>query len=256
MLNQINITQTSEGKLWMPVMRCGKESCQRYISVSRIPDGNPKAKASPELFSQGYKQCSDFENCGAYHCDRHWGGKCVKCGSHLTSVRWGPETQEEHEHLRRSEEYIQSTTLTKAQPEPVSQLKPEQVSTNIDVFAQEAQRGFAQSHITILKLEELHNKLLFSLCKGDVEKITVDFMDRIYNALSGECPKCNTKYPGDILKLAVLMQANPEHTIRELEKHKSSESVISVFQKVAAGHCINPECSFDEIEIQWKGISL
>ena len=240
----------------MPIMRCGKENCQRFISVSRIPGGNPTAQASPELFSQGYKQCTDFENCGAYHCDRHWGGNCVKCGSKLTSVRWGPETQEELEYLRRSEEYLQEGASTKAQPERVSQVQPDQVSMNIDVFAQEAQRGSAQSHITILKLRELNNKLLFSLCKGDVDRINAEFIDRVYTGLSGECPRCNTEYPGDVLKISVMIQADPEETIRQLESYGQSESIISVFQKVAAGRCINPNCSCEEIVIQWKGIRL
>ena len=237
----------------MPVMRCAKERCQRMISVSMIPDGNPTAKASPEIFSQGYKQCTDLERCGAYHCDRHWGGKCVKCGSPLTPVRWGPETPGELEYLRKSEETLMGQTRSTPESRQTTSLQPEQVAADIDAFARQAPRGHAQTRIPILQMENLHNNLLHSLCKGDVEMVTADLIDRIYDALSGECPRCTTKYPGDILRLVVLMQASPEYAKKELEKHEGSQPVISLIQQVAEGHCVNSGCSSQEIVIYWQG---
>jgi hypothetical protein len=71
----------------MPVFSCSGPGCQRLISVSAIPGGNPTALAEPERFAVVHQRCS---SCGQRFCDRcmekdeklkH--GECASCGARL-----------------------------------------------------------------------------------------------------------------------------------------------------------------------------
>ncbi|HEU4535360.1 MAG TPA: hypothetical protein VFS00_14630, partial [Polyangiaceae bacterium] len=64
----------------MPVAYCsGREPCERLISISAVPGGNPAARADPDAYASEWGLCS----CGAYTCDRclrRQQGRC-RCGS-------------------------------------------------------------------------------------------------------------------------------------------------------------------------------
>lgn len=70
------------------LLKCTGESCERMLSVSRIPGGNPVAAQNPELVSVDFLLCAD---CGAGLCDRCLAGKtglfsqpqCVRCGGEM-----------------------------------------------------------------------------------------------------------------------------------------------------------------------------
>ncbi|MCU0688089.1 MAG: TerB family tellurite resistance protein [Polyangiaceae bacterium] len=63
----------------MPVAYCsGREPCDRLISISAVPGGNPAAKADPDAYASEWGLCS----CGSYTCDRclqRQQGRC-RCG--------------------------------------------------------------------------------------------------------------------------------------------------------------------------------
>lgn len=65
----------------MPVMSCsGVHPCQRLISISAVPGGNPVAKSDPEGYASHWALCA---KCGGYTCDRclsRQQGRC-KCGT-------------------------------------------------------------------------------------------------------------------------------------------------------------------------------
>lgn len=65
----------------MPVMSCsGFQPCNRLISVSAVPGGNPVAKSDPEGYASHWALCG---NCGGYTCDRclsRQQGRC-RCGA-------------------------------------------------------------------------------------------------------------------------------------------------------------------------------
>src|SRR5262245_35872087 len=67
----------------MPVQYCAREGCDRLISISSIPGGNPTALAEPDKFAIIYAQCT----CGAFTCDRcaqHvTAGQCPRCKTQL-----------------------------------------------------------------------------------------------------------------------------------------------------------------------------
>jgi len=61
----------------MPIMNCGG-GCDRSISISAVPGGNPAAKADPESYASEWSACS----CKSFTCDRciaKQQGRC-KCG--------------------------------------------------------------------------------------------------------------------------------------------------------------------------------
>jgi len=62
----------------MTVLGC--KLCQRFISVSHCPEGNPVALEDPEKWSIIFAEC---QKCGAYICDRCIGNsrECPVCGS-------------------------------------------------------------------------------------------------------------------------------------------------------------------------------
>src|SRR5688572_25793269 len=70
----------------MPVFYCSGAGCQRMISVSAIPGGNPTALAEPDKFAIVHRRCS---GCGKRFCDRCMekdelkSGSCAACGSPL-----------------------------------------------------------------------------------------------------------------------------------------------------------------------------
>ncbi len=65
----------------MPVAYCsGREVCDRLISISAVPGGNPSANARPDAYASEWGVCAA---CGASTCDRclaHQRGRCV-CGA-------------------------------------------------------------------------------------------------------------------------------------------------------------------------------
>ena len=71
----------------MPVFYCSGPGCERMISVSAIPGGNPTALAEPDKFAIVHRRCS---GCGKRFCDRcidksdqMKSGACAACGSAL-----------------------------------------------------------------------------------------------------------------------------------------------------------------------------
>jgi DNA-directed RNA polymerase subunit RPC12/RpoP len=52
----------------MAVAICAK--CNKLISISNIPGGNPTAKANPDMWATAYGHC---DRCGGTYCD-----KCIK----------------------------------------------------------------------------------------------------------------------------------------------------------------------------------
>lgn len=64
----------------MPVATCsGREPCNRLVSISAVPGGNPAAKAEPDAYASEWTLCS----CKAYTCDRclvRQQGRC-RCGA-------------------------------------------------------------------------------------------------------------------------------------------------------------------------------
>lgn len=73
----------------MACFDCSGDGCERYISVSIHPGGNPVALEDPEKWATEYMRC---KQCGAHYCDRclkKMGGlfkkpACGKCGGELT----------------------------------------------------------------------------------------------------------------------------------------------------------------------------
>ena len=71
----------------MPVFFCSGPGCERMISVSAIPGGNPTALAEPEKFAIVHRRCSA---CSHRFCDRCvekdaklTNGVCLSCGAPL-----------------------------------------------------------------------------------------------------------------------------------------------------------------------------
>ncbi len=71
----------------MPVFPCSGPGCERLISVSAIPGGNPTALAEPEKWAIVHRRCG---GCSKRYCDRCVAkdatlsvGKCLNCGSAL-----------------------------------------------------------------------------------------------------------------------------------------------------------------------------
>ncbi|WP_194898608.1 tetratricopeptide repeat protein [Catenulispora pinisilvae] len=70
------------------LLKCTGENCERLLSVSRIPGGNPVVAQSPELVTADFLLCAD---CGAGLCDRCLAGKtglfsqpqCAVCGGEM-----------------------------------------------------------------------------------------------------------------------------------------------------------------------------
>lgn len=65
----------------MPVSFC--QSCSRWISISRLPGGNPMAREDPERWATSYATC---DVCHHTYCDRcveNAAGKCPGCGKRL-----------------------------------------------------------------------------------------------------------------------------------------------------------------------------
>ncbi|HEU4404029.1 MAG TPA: TerB family tellurite resistance protein [Polyangiaceae bacterium] len=61
----------------MPVAYCsGREPCDRLISISAVPGGNPAANAEPEVYAVEWTLCSA---CGAYTCDRCLRKQWARC---------------------------------------------------------------------------------------------------------------------------------------------------------------------------------
>lgn len=72
----------------MPVYGCAG-GCDRMISVSSIPGGNPVALNDPENYAVKFKIC---EKCSARYCDRCADDSvtaCADCGGTLTSPESG-----------------------------------------------------------------------------------------------------------------------------------------------------------------------
>ncbi|GGW86573.1 hypothetical protein GCM10010320_80190 [Streptomyces caelestis] len=51
----------------MAVMMCSRRGCDRLLSVSRVPGGNPVARSDPEHWAVVFWHCA---GCRAYFCDR------------------------------------------------------------------------------------------------------------------------------------------------------------------------------------------
>lgn len=72
----------------MAVFGCTEEGCQRHISVSRAPGGNPVALADPEGWAFLFAVCPE---CGRCICDRCIARRkvpvsdlrCFRCGGHF-----------------------------------------------------------------------------------------------------------------------------------------------------------------------------
>lgn len=72
----------------MPVVQCA--ACPRLVSISRVPGGNPVARADPAKWSVLHTRCVD---CGACLCDRCAPASarhCQACGAALPTEDGGP----------------------------------------------------------------------------------------------------------------------------------------------------------------------
>lgn len=61
----------------MTILGC--RGCERMISVSIVPGGNPIARANPEMFQLRYGRC---ERCSGVYCEeciRAAGTQCPRC---------------------------------------------------------------------------------------------------------------------------------------------------------------------------------
>ncbi|GAA2794893.1 tetratricopeptide repeat protein [Crossiella cryophila] len=75
---------------------CFGWGCQRMISVSKAPGGNPVARADPEHFAISFRICQD---CHQNYCDRCLAGRggllrgprCAECGGKLADGARRPE---------------------------------------------------------------------------------------------------------------------------------------------------------------------
>ncbi|MEV0295988.1 hypothetical protein [Nocardia sp. NPDC050710] len=74
----------------MAVLYCAGPGCQRMLSVSVIPGGNPVARADPEHFAVDFLVCT---KCRKGFCDRclppesafHKLRSCPECGADLAT---------------------------------------------------------------------------------------------------------------------------------------------------------------------------
>jgi len=69
----------------MTVAMCSK--CNKLISISNIPGGNPIAKANPDLWAMVYGRC---DMCGKFYCDKCLEenmSKCPGCGHNIEIKR-------------------------------------------------------------------------------------------------------------------------------------------------------------------------
>lgn len=70
----------------MAVLMCHRAGCDRLLSVSRIPGGNPVAKRDPEHWAVVFWRC---DTCRGHYCDRCVKSRlmrapvCVDCGGRL-----------------------------------------------------------------------------------------------------------------------------------------------------------------------------
>lgn len=66
----------------MSIYKC--PTCNRLISISAIPGGNPVAMENPDIMAMNYAKC---EHCGYIHCDRcveKNNDCCPNCGNEVT----------------------------------------------------------------------------------------------------------------------------------------------------------------------------
>jgi hypothetical protein len=110
----------------MPVFYCNGPECQRMISVSAIPGGNPTALAEPEKFAVVHQRCS---SCGQRFCDRCLEnddrlrtGSCAACGAKLAEP---PQDEAMRIMLgQQSAEGAAATVRLEPSPEVEAEKKP------------------------------------------------------------------------------------------------------------------------------------
>ncbi len=87
--------------------------CSKMLSISRLPGGNPMAKAYPDMFALAYGTC---DRCDKRYCDQcigSAGGKCPGCGKRLAIEGPPPgETAELPENYKRLLKDLDSGKLT------------------------------------------------------------------------------------------------------------------------------------------------
>jgi len=91
--------------------------CSKMLSISRLPGGNPMAKAYPDMFAMAYGSC---DRCDKRYCDQcinNAGGKCPGCGKRLAVEGPPPgETAELPENYKRALRDLDSGKLTSKKP--------------------------------------------------------------------------------------------------------------------------------------------
>lgn len=81
----------------MPVLQCA--ACPRLVSISRVPGGNPVARADPAHWSVLHTRCA---GCGACLCDRCAPASaraCKACGAALPTEGGGPLSTRVHARI-------------------------------------------------------------------------------------------------------------------------------------------------------------
>lgn len=81
----------------MPVLECA--ACPRLISISRVPGGNPVARADPAKWSVLHTRCT---GCGAHLCDGCAPASardCQACGAALPAEGGGPLSTRVHARI-------------------------------------------------------------------------------------------------------------------------------------------------------------
>ncbi len=101
----------------MPVMQCaGVQPCNRMISVSAAPGGNPVARSDPEGYASEWALCP---RCGGYTCDRclaRQRGAC-RCGTGVRLLS-EPERIQVAQDLMRGAKPVPPSAVAVAQVAP------------------------------------------------------------------------------------------------------------------------------------------
>jgi hypothetical protein len=98
-------------------------SCNRFISLSEIPGGNPVAKDDPDVIAMYYAKC---ENCGFIYCDHcveKNNNHCPNCGFKVTIQ--GPSPKRPWwQFRRRQRKKAEQARVSPVNPQTISEIKP------------------------------------------------------------------------------------------------------------------------------------
>lgn len=98
-------------------------TCNRFISLSAIPGGNPVAKENPDTMAMHYAKC---ENCGLIHCDRCVEKNnfyCPNCGYKVT-IEGSSQKRPWWQFWGRQRKKSKQSGATPANPQTIPEIKP------------------------------------------------------------------------------------------------------------------------------------